>query len=248
MAADLQTGQVRRLTNHPGYVDPVQFSPDDGSFVIMDTRGSDRTEFMAGMRGIPPIVDVVTTTVCASVRNNGPRRFFQPWLLARYGDRGDYYGQEINNASHSTLGSGAFYDPNWNGMADPWFSPDGTKVVYWQAQIVSPACGGENTPPCFNSTEPGGVTERIMIAHLTSRKPLAPRQVDELPDAIPWATPYAPGKSTSITPVLPAGNYTLKGRYSGHADVQIISSPNISNAQTVQMNFINFSDDGVYTP
>ena len=249
MAADLKTGRVRRLTKHPGYVDPIEFSPDDESFVIMDTRGSSRTDFMDGMRGIPPIVDLVSTTACASVRNNGPRRFFQPWLLDRCGDRGDYYGQELNNASSGVLGSGDFDDPNWNGMADPWFSPDGTKIVYWQAQTVSPACGGEDQGPCFNSTEPGGRTERIMIAHLTSRKPLPRRKIEELPDIISWATPYIPGATStasSISPVLPAGNYTLKGEYCGHADVQIILKNDLSGVKTIKTQFANFSDDGIH--
>ncbi|KAK4620181.1 hypothetical protein CLAFUW4_20065 [Fulvia fulva] len=97
-AADLYAGKVRHLASHPGYVDPMQMSPDDGSIVIMDTRGSGRTEFMDRMRGLPPVSDLITTTACSSVRNNGARRFFQPWLLDRHGNRGDYYGQEINSA------------------------------------------------------------------------------------------------------------------------------------------------------
>jgi hypothetical protein len=146
-AAHLTTGKVRRLTSYPGYVDPVHMSADDKSIVIMDTRGNDRTTFMAGLRGVPPILDQVTTTVCSSVRNNGDRRFFQPYLLDRHGDHDGYHDQEINSASSGVPGSGAVDDPEWNGRADPWFSPDGTRIVYSQAKTVSPACGGANPLP-----------------------------------------------------------------------------------------------------
>lgn len=237
-AADLTTGSVRRLTTHPGYVDPVHFSPDDSSFVIMDTRGSGRTEFMAGMRGLPPITDLLSVTVCSSVRNNGVRRFFQPWLLDAYGDRGDYYGQEINSASTGRAGSNAIDDPEWNGGADPWFSPDGTKIVYWQAQTVPPACGGPNPLMCYNSTEPGGRTERIMLAHLTSRKPISESEVVPVPESIPWAVPYSPNASVDISPVPPNGNYTLSGEASGSASIKVLNN-------TISVTYNNFSSDGL---
>ena len=51
-------------------------SADDQSIVIMDTRSNDRTTFMTGLRGVPPIVQQATTMACSSVRNNGDRRFF----------------------------------------------------------------------------------------------------------------------------------------------------------------------------
>jgi hypothetical protein len=98
-AAHLTTGKVRRLTSHPGYVEPVQISADDQSIVIMDTRGNNRTTFMAGLRGVPPMVDQITTMACSSVRNIGDRRFFQPYLLDRHGDHDGYYGQELDSAS-----------------------------------------------------------------------------------------------------------------------------------------------------
>lgn len=243
-AADLQAGRVRRLTSHPGYVDPVQMSPDDGSMVIMDTRSNDRTTFMAGMRGIPPLADLVTTMACASVRNNGQRRFFQPYLLDRYGDREGYYGQEINCASAGEPGSGLPDDPEWNGRADPWFSPDGTKIVYWQAQTVSPACGGDNPLPCYDSTEPGGRRERIMIAHLAGREPLQPQAVEPMPDIIPWAVPYLPGGIPSRRKHPPSGVYTLKGQHSGHARVSLTENDSQTAIRTVAVSYHDFSDDG----
>ncbi|GAB7336147.1 hypothetical protein MBLNU13_g08927t1 [Cladosporium sp. NU13] len=243
-AAHLTTGKVRRLTSHPGYVDPVQMSANDQSIVIMDTRSADRTTFMAGLRGVPPIIDQITTMACSSVRNNGDRRFFQPYLLDRHGDHDGYYGQEINSASSGTPGSGDVDDPEWNGRADPWFSPDGTRIVYWQAKTVAPACGGENPLPCYDSREPGGRTERVMIAHLTSRKPIEPHPVLPMPDVIPWAVPYVAGQSDPARQYPREGNYTLKGTVSGYASVSLKENAPNTHLRTVSVSYHAYSDDG----
>ena len=151
-AADLTTGKVRRLTSNPEYTDPIDISPDDNWTIAMDTRGSGRQLFLAAMRGVPPLTDLVTTAAVASVRNNGARRFFQPYLIDRYGDRGSYQGQQINACPNPSDISkpGSICDPNWNGEADPRWSPDGTAAVYWQALAVPPACGGANPLPVRN--------------------------------------------------------------------------------------------------
>ena len=188
----IETGAVRRLTSHPEYTDPVAFSADNEWFVAMDTRGSDRQMWMSGMRHIPPLNDIVSVSVASSTRNNGPRRFFQPILI----------------------------DPNWNGRADPAFSLDSTQIVYWQALVIPPSCGGDNPLPCPDSTAPGGRTYRVMLANLTSRKPAEPAQVFNPPDVIPWATKYEAGmKLPEIKIGPPPGNYTLRGRVAGVASV-----------------------------
>lgn len=69
-AAHLATGAVRRLTSHPEYCDPVSFSPDNRWMAIMDTRGSGRNMFLAGMRGVPPLIDMIVSTLTSSTRNN----------------------------------------------------------------------------------------------------------------------------------------------------------------------------------
>lgn len=61
-AVHVVTGAVRRLTEHPDYTDPIAFSHDNNWFVTMDTRVSERQMWMAGMRWIPPIVDIVAVT------------------------------------------------------------------------------------------------------------------------------------------------------------------------------------------
>ncbi|PSN69758.1 hypothetical protein BS50DRAFT_608531 [Corynespora cassiicola Philippines] len=239
-AVDLTTGAMRRLTAHPEYCDPVDISPDDQWHVAMDTRGSDRQMFMAGMRYIPPVTDLISSSVTSSTRNNGPRRFFQPYLIDYYGDRGSYFGQQVNAAGDGSPGS--INDPNWNGRADPRWSFDGNKIVYWQALVVSPSCGGSNPLPCPNSTEPGGATERIFIAHLTSRKPQEYKVVPPRSDEVPWATKYTPGDPMPQRAYPRQGVYTLRGLFSGTANVTITENANKTFIESVSVSYFNYSD------
>lgn len=242
-AVDLTTGVVRRLTSHPEYCDPIDISADDKWMAIMDTRGSNRQMFMAGMRNVPPITDLVSTTATSSTRNNGQRRFFQPYLLDRYGDRGEYYGQRINAAGDRSPGS--INDPQWNGMADPRFSLDGTRLIYWQALTIAPACGGDNPLPCPNSTEPGGRTERVMVAHFTSRQPALFTRVEPMSDVIPWAIPYEPGYQHPPQLILPSGVYTMLGEVSGSSEITIVANADATLIDSVAVTYHNFSDDGL---
>ncbi|CUU56946.1 hypothetical protein Ga0074812_109166 [Parafrankia irregularis] len=244
-AADLTTGKVRRLTANPEYVDPIDLSPDGNWTVAMDTRGSDRQMFLAAMRDVPPITDMVTTSATSSTRNNGMRRFFQPILIDRYGDRGDYQGQRINAAGDGSPGS--VNDPNWNGMADPRWSPDGTAIVYWQALATSPACGGENPLPCETSTAQGGRTYRMMIAELTSRGPAPAPKVAPISDDVPWGVKYVPGSAIPSRPHVPAGTYTVTGARGGSAKVEVTESADKVAVETVAVAYTDFTNDGVST-
>src|SRR5438105_8748240 len=142
---------------------------------MIDISPYDRHMWYAGMSRIPALTDILTTSISAFAWRIGNRRFFQPILLDRYAERGNYHGQQLN-AGPGTQDSPS--DPNWNGRADPSWSPDGTNVVYWQALLTSPDCGRDDLAPCPNSTEPGGRRTRLMIAHLTSRKPQQLKSVE----------------------------------------------------------------------
>ncbi|KAF2008493.1 hypothetical protein BU24DRAFT_360200 [Aaosphaeria arxii CBS 175.79] len=244
-AADLTTGAVRRLTQHPEYVDPIDISAHDDWMVVMDTRGTDRQMWLSGLRGIPPVTDLVSTSATSSTRNNGYRRFFQPWLIDRHGDRGDYFGQKLNAAGSGIPGSGAINDPEWNGMADPRWSPDGTEIVYWQAFTVSPACGGANPLPCYKSTAQGGRDARIMIAKLASRSPKVPKTAPIASDKVAWGTPYVPGSPNPSRKQPAPGNYTLKGGCRGSAKVTLTNNDATGSLQRVRVTYKDFSDDGV---
>lgn len=245
---DLKTGDSHRLTSAPGYADPIMMSPDDRWFVVLDNRGVDRHMYYGGLRGIPPLLDTLTMMVKLSAEfgyRNGLRRFFQPYLIDRWGDRsgpwGEYAGQQLN-AGPGAAGSAS--DPNWNARADPAWSPDGTDVVYWQALVTSPDCGGANPLPCPKSTEPGGRHSRLMIARLTSRQPLPLGQV-AAPGRItvPWGTPYKPGDPMPRrVGGVPAGKYTMIGRKGGSAEVEF---RNIGG-RYVSAVYTNYTDDGLH--
>lgn len=244
-AVHLQTGVVRRLTTHPEYIDPIDGSRDGKWWAIMDTRSTDRQMFLSAMRGIPPLTDLVTSSVTSATRNNGMRRFFTPWVLNNAGDHGCYYGQKINGPGFSELGSGELNDPQWNGQADPKWSPDATKVVYWETQALSPACGGANPLPCFPSREEGGRDVRLIMASFPNRQPSEFASVAPIPDTIPWATPYVPGAALPERPLPDAGVYTLYGQVSGSAEVVIDLLPNGLLVEGVSVVYQNFSDNGV---
>lgn len=241
-AVNLYTGAIRRLTAHPEYVDPMDISPDDQWTVALDTRKSNRDMFMAGMRGIPPLVDLVTSAVCASVRNNGYRRFFQPILIDKYGDRGDYFGQQINAAGDGS--NGAINDPNWNARADPQWSLDGTRVMYYQTLVKSPTCGGANPLPCPVSNAPDGRTTRFMIATFTSRTPYPVPTYKMGPDVIPWAVSYTPGMIIPSRSTDMSGNYTYHGKSCGTANVSISNLAGSTTPNRVRVQYNNLSDDG----
>ncbi|KAI1350030.1 hypothetical protein F5Y01DRAFT_326729 [Xylaria sp. FL0043] len=244
-AADLTTGAVRRLTADPEYADPVAISPDDQWTAVMDTRGTGRQLFMAGMRGVPPLIDIIATTVASSIRNNHQRRFFELWLIDHYGDRGEYNGQKVNAEGSGVAGSGAINDPEWNGRADPRWSPDGTQIAYWQDMTASPACGGVNPLPCPNSTEPGGRFVRFMLATFTSREPYSLPSVEPVSGIVPWGTPYVPGDLPPTLPRIAQGTYTLLGKTSGSAEVTITDNADGSATKSVAVQYSNYTDDGV---
>jgi hypothetical protein len=244
---NLSTGEVVRVTSDPEYVDPLDTSSDGNWIAIMDTTTANRMLFLSGMRGIPPLIDILVTGAVSSVRNNGVRRFFQPWIIDRYGDRyfddGRYYqGQQVNGAGDGTPGS--VNDHYWNGGADPRWSLDGTRIVYFQTLAVAPDCGGSNPLPCPNSTEPGGRTVRMMMATLTSREPLQWKPVPPVSDIIPWGTPYIPGSSGPVVTAVPAGNYTLTGKVSGYAEVAFAMNSADTAIGNVAVTYYNYSDNG----
>jgi hypothetical protein len=201
--------------------------------------------YSGAMQGIPPLLDQLTRMIMLNSTygyRNGLRRFFQPFLIDHWGDRGDYFGQQLNAGDGA---SGSPSDPNWNARADPAWSPDGTNVVYWQALVTSPSCGGTNPLPCPVSTAPGGRHSRLMIARLPNRKPLPPgRRAAPGRITVPWGVAYKPGDPMPKRyPFLPAGKFTLEGRIGGSAQVEVRKSGD-GHITFISASYRNYTDDG----
>jgi len=238
-ATDLASGETRRITRTE-YVDPAVMSPDGQWLLAMDVHVSRRSHFLAAMDGMPALNDLVTIALVSQVRNNRDRRFFQPMLIDRYGQRGDYQGQQINGGFND--GPGGISDPNWNGRADPAWSPDGTKIVYWQSLVTPPECGGANPLPCPESTEPGGLRLRLMLAHLTDREPQAIAGPAPVPTIGDWAQVYADFRPSPVRLTLPTGTYTLRGKVSGTAEVTVVN-PTGKRIKEISAVYDDYADD-----
>jgi hypothetical protein len=83
----------------------------------------------------------------------------------------------------------------------------------------------------------------MYIATFTSRSPSPPAPVKEHSDTIPWGVPYVPGSQVTPTPGLAGGIYTLYGKASGEAKVNITwgQAPEIG---TISVVYKNYSLDG----
>ncbi|KAJ6015227.1 hypothetical protein N7540_009818 [Penicillium herquei] len=149
---------------------------------------------------------------------------------------------QINGAEENQ--PGGVGDPLWNGGADPRWSPDGTKIAYFQRLVTTPECGSSNPLPCPNSTEPGHRRAWLMMATLTSREPIPQKPVDIVSDTIPWGKPYVPGSALPELISIPFGNFTLAGQVSGYVKVSFIADSTGKTLKTVIATYRNFSDDG----
>lgn len=245
---DLASAASRRWTQSPAYTDPADMSPDGQWMVYMDGRVNDRMFYAGALPGVPPLIDMVNAGAVQFMYNNGTRRFFQPYLASSDG-AGAHGGQQLNACDDPFPGSGSICDPLWNGRADPTWSPDSTRIVYWQAMVEPPACGtGQPTAPtCPQSTEPGGRKTRLMMAELLDREPQQQQQPPPFQNDIPWAVRYQPGSALPTRPSLPAGSYTLNGRTSGHARVTIAESADRRGIARIDVTYTNFSDDDLNT-
>ena len=252
-ATSLSTGRSMRLDADSAYSDPDTSSADGKWTLEMDVRYRNRFLFMAGLPGVPPILDQAGLTGMIAGYNIGSRRLFQPYLTKdSLVGNGNYQGQQINACTTgpcSTLGTGpdsTANSPLWGSMSDSAWAPNGTKVVYWQAYAAPGTCG----PPydmvsCPQpSTEPGGRSSRIMLAVLTSRKPQRNPVVKPVSNKVPWGIPYPAGSTAPTRSLLPTGTYTLRG-LRGSATVMVADNPsNPSLLSSISVSYSNYSQDG----
>jgi hypothetical protein len=207
---------------------------------IADSRGNDRLMFAAGLRGIPPIIDLLTAPSVASMARNGTRGFLGLVLLDTAGDRADYRGQSLTSAPSTPGGAG---DPDWNLTGDPQWSPDSTRIAFMQTLVTAPACGGANPLPCPRSTAQGGRRTRLLLATLPDRAPTLRLEPITLPDRIPWGTPYISGDGAPQRASLAAGTYELRGKATGRARIVVTQRTDRKALEGISVSYENYGDD-----
>jgi hypothetical protein len=230
VSTSLATGKSRSLTYHAEYTDPMFASPDGKWMVNEEVLGSGRNDFISGMEGLPPLTDQITTAFVSMIRNNDQRRFFNPFITST---------SNPTMTERANPGS----DPNWNARADPVWLADSTAIVYQEALVTAPDCGGSNPLPCPDSTEPGGRTTRLMIARFPGLTPSTPTPPASVSDSVPWGTPYTVGDTIPARPVIPAGTYTLKGIFGGSATVVLTTDASNALVMKVQVTYHNYNSD-----
>jgi hypothetical protein len=225
-ATNLATGQSRPVTDHAEYTDPMQMSPNGLWMINDEAKGNGRMDWISGLEGISPIAsNLVSLGVISQMRNNGNRRFFEPWLTSTV-----VPSTEQVNA--------AVADPDWNAAADPVWLADSAAVVW----VENFACGANPTlHQCPGSTEPGGRNSRLMIA----RFPLAPSPAippTPISNTTPaaWAIPYTPGQTVPTPAPIPSGTYTVQGNVTGNANVVIADNSTGTAIQSIQVTYHNY--------
>ncbi|KAF5855188.1 hypothetical protein ETB97_009742 [Aspergillus alliaceus] len=166
------------------------------------------------------------------------------FIIDKYGDRGDYFGQRVTGNTNAQNGSGHWNDPTWNSGADPRWSLGSRHIVFDQFNTISPACGGVNPLACYSSKEPGSHDYRIIVASYPNRKKTDPVVVAERPDTVPWTTPYIPGNTTyPVAAAITAGVYTVTANKTEYAEVNI--TYNSVSMSGVRVTYNGFSDHGL---
>ncbi len=225
-ATTLTTGQSHPVTVHAEYTDPMQMSPNGLWMINDEAKGNGRMDWISGLEGISPISsNLVSLGVISQMRNNGNRRFFEPWLTSTVVPK----TEQVN---------AAVADPNWNAAADPAWLANSAGVVW----VENFACGANPTPhQCAGSTEPGGRNSRLMIARLglPPSPAIPPAPISNTAPAA-WAIPYTPGQTLPTFPPIPSGTYTVEGNVVGYATVVIADNSTNSAIQSIQVTYHNY--------
>jgi hypothetical protein len=173
----LADGSVSPLTRHPDYDEPVTFSSDDEWVVVGTGRGSG---LVSTVSQVPrsPLVNVPLVTVTKYFFLTALPPLIEPWLVDRWGERGDYVGQPLHPTAIAEGWDGKFI-ANWH--------PDGTRIVWWQTALQ-------------------GDASRIVVAELASRSPITTPVVPSPMPSLAWAATlegYMP--PGPVDPVTTAG-------------------------------------------
>jgi hypothetical protein len=217
-AVTVATGKVRRITQAGGMVGPVAASPDGAWLALGDAGASGRRAFLAGLRTVPPLTDLVSRAALATL-DKADASFLDLVMRDREGDRAGHAGQVLSGSN-----------TGWSVAGAPAWSPDGTAIAAVQvAARPGPATQGR--------------TMRLVLTRLTGRTPARPVRPEGLPDIIGWATPVAPSAMPADRYPIPAGRYRIVGKGGGEALVVLSRSSGSTAITGVSVVYDKFAEN-----
>jgi hypothetical protein len=132
----------------------------------------------------------------------------EPWLADEYDARRGYIGQPL---APGAIARG------WDSRPTYRWSPTGNAIVFWQSEI-------------------GGTRTRVVVSHLTQRKPVEPKPARTSP------TPKWAPRLAGFVPPNPPRPRSRPGKLSGRLTVSLSRSPNPDWALRIVVRYRNFSD------
>lgn len=211
MAIDLTTGESNRVTTYPDYDEPVEPSPVSEWLTVGSARGAVIFEPLAQVRR-PNVIGAALSPLALYLFNTYRDELLEPWLITARGEANGELGVLLNPGS---------IEAGWEGRMIPNWNPDGTRIVFWEADSASTA----------GSADAGS---RLVVSTVDGLGPGGERPVPTTPD-LGWAprlAGYAPGG-----PYIPESR---DGAASGRMDVTVTSA----GALTIDVTYTGFSDDG----
>jgi hypothetical protein len=228
---DLETGELRRLTDHPDHDEGIRFTRDEQWAVLQSARTDQRVEFL-GLLPRPPYIDWIAFSThfvaIAGAPGDGispgsdPDErdcYVDPWLLDRWFERGDYIGQRLLQPAEGWVS----IEGNAGGFG---WAPDGTRLGLIERR--------------WRHAVPPGQT-RLRIASFPNRAPIAEADVvPVVPTPEPtWALRY----EEWIVPNT-LGVTVIPGKASGTATIRNAMPAAIQGE--VEVVYDDYSDDGAH--
>lgn len=230
LAIDLETGDMRRITRHADHDEGIVLTRDEEWSILASARTSNRVEFL-GLLPRPPYIDWIAFSVHfvaiagqpgdgISPGGSSAERdcYIDPWMLDRWGERGDYIGQRLLTPTADGWSSTA------GGVG---WSPDGTRIVLTEGRWKRLTPAGE------------AQQNRMLVATLPNRAPIDPGDVVPVgPTPEPtWAIRY----EDYVVPDT-FGITVIPGAVSGTATIRNAMPTPVQGE--VEVTFADYSDDG----
>ncbi|AQA20752.1 hypothetical protein BTZ20_0786 [Rhodococcus sp. MTM3W5.2] len=215
---DLATGEQSRVTYALDYDEDMTFSPNGEWYVVGTGRTAGLFETVSQLER-PNFIGPGTQQLFYTLfkqRRQYPH-LLEPWLVRT--------GSEANGGLGQPLTPDSVPD-GWDGRMKLHWSPDGSKILFWEKRI-----GSELNLP-----------SRMVVAHLSGHgtTPPLPR-----PDTAPTPT-WAPPLHNHV-PAATELPESRPGKHSGSVAITAQQNPENPKETIIDVAYHDFSDDGAST-